>query len=51
MNGRPRKEIIPEIQDRIRQPSDQELSKGLKAMIHIARDRLQKLNSSSQSRI
>lgn len=45
VNGRPRRDILPELEKRMNNSTLLELETGLEAMILIAHDRLEKLKS------
>ena len=45
--GRPKEQILPVLYQRIENKSEDELERGLQAMIDIARDRLQKLKAAT----
>ena len=45
VNGRPKREIVKVLKQRLNNPRDQELVTGLKAVVDIARSRLEKESS------
>jgi 2-oxo-4-hydroxy-4-carboxy--5-ureidoimidazoline (OHCU) decarboxylase len=45
VNGRPKREIVKVLKERLSNPRDQELATGLKAVVEIARSRLEKESS------